>query len=220
MDYLHKAWSFTVAHWETILGVLWLVACIVNRMSTYWANHAGLKRAALLLTEAVSLLRSKDAPSGKLGPLKWALQFVPPADITVKPKDQGTGAAPTALVLSFVLLAQGCGGYLNTLGKIQASGEELRKATVPLVNARCEAVADTCAAGQKPEDCTQWVACRDLRRRIAAGFDAVQLAVGIALAAEASVDAVKRDDLPRLVAAATQALAEVVAMVETIRGVQ
>ena len=71
----------------------------------------------------------------------------------------------------------GCaGGYQKTVDYAHHGAVELRKATLPSVTAVCEYEIDKCELASDQE-CAGYYQCRDLRRKIAAGFEGFQEAL-------------------------------------------
>lgn len=80
---MDKAWQWCCANWELVTAALWLASLVLQRLTKSFDNSSGWRRAVLVFTEFATCIRSKGAPDGKLGPLKWFWQHVP-SQIEVK----------------------------------------------------------------------------------------------------------------------------------------
>jgi hypothetical protein len=147
---MEDALAFLNKWWWLILLVVAVLAKVANLVTKHWGDHKGVRKVGLFIVDLLDLF--KWTPRVKL-------------------------LLPLALGASLV----GCGpqSFEAALGGMHKGAKVISKIYEPELQKECMEKARACKGKVgKVEECTPYVLCRDIQRRLAAAMKGTHVSIG------------------------------------------
>jgi hypothetical protein len=174
--------TWIIAHWEIISIIIGVLISIANAASPHFSKAKSWYAVIfLVLTEALSFIRSKGDAPGTLGNFKWPL-FIGELMSVLWNAFNKVGSTKILLHLALVAGLGGCATIGKQISSMDAVIAKLSPVAVGAFHARCEGEAQACKAKKVASDaCIGWLKCCQGRRALQELLDDAQMALSLAM---------------------------------------